>query len=210
MSRRRRSADRRRGHDDRVVHPSFACVVQTVWVKNGFSRADSSTVVRVVTVCAAAVLAATALTSCRTGAATAPTPASSWSASDAPSPAFSSSAETPAPAESSSPSVSPVPSTPPATATVTIITLEVLDGSVQASGIVPGIVESDGKCSLTITRGDQTRTASAAASAGRESTYCGLVSVPVGGADTGNWDAVLTYQSPATTARSETNQVSVP
>ena len=93
---------------------------------------------------------------------------------------------------------------------VTIITLEVVDGLVQASGILPADVDAGGECSLSLTRYGVTRTGSVAATPGRESMYCGLVSIPVADLASGTWDAVLSYSSATSVAESTPTSVQVP
>ena len=150
-----------------------------------------------------------ALTSCRTGA--------SLSPSDAGAMPSGTSAETPT--ASPSPTADPSPVVPTAVASptpshasggsLTIITLEVLDGVVQASGIVPGTV-ADGECTLTLTRAGMVRSATVPAAMGRDSTYCGIVSVPVNTLDSGEWDAVLSFASSMFAAQSVPHSVQVP
>lgn len=163
---------------------------------------------------------AAALTSCRSGAGVVPTepptPSAHSSETGSPTPSEPSAetespvAESPTPTPGGSPSPE-APSQPDLSEeAVTIITLEVIDGLVQASGILPDIVESDGECTLTISRDGVTRSESAPASPGPQSTYCGLVNVSAVGLEPGDWDAVLSYRSSTTAGESAPTKVQVP
>lgn len=117
---------------------------------------------------------------------------------------------TPTPDPSSSSASSATPTAKPSVGAVTIITLDVVDGAVEASGIVPEVVESGGRCTLTLTHDGSSVSASTAASDGRESTFCGLVSIDAASLTAGVWSAVLSYHSDSTTAESAPSQVRVP
>ncbi|MEV7759287.1 hypothetical protein AB0O16_10730 [Microbacterium sp. NPDC089180] len=80
------------------------------------------------------------------------------------------------------PSPSPSASATPGTVyngEILIVTSEVRDGNLEVSAMVPGISESGGTCTLTV---DSTgATASVEANEGKDVTYCGLMSIAVGG-----------------------------
>lgn len=155
-----------------------------------------------------ALVLATALASCQSGVGMGPAviPTSSASVSESPSVA----GETFAPTPSGRPSSGGPTQSVVSEGVVTIITLVVADGLVQGSGIIPDIVESGGECTLTISRGGIVRGESVAASSGRESTYCGLVTIATDGLESGTWDAVLSYRSLTTEGESAPTKVQVP
>ena len=133
--------------------------------------------------------------------------------SAAPSVTPSASAAAPTPAQ---PSVTAAPTptvTPSAGAQtpvdVTIVTLDVHVGVLEATGIVTGAVEDGSTCTLIISRGSEERTATAASTAGRESTNCGLMTIPVGELAPGAWDAVIEYSSDGFQGRSASQGVTV-
>ncbi|MGY2080221.1 hypothetical protein [Modestobacter sp. SYSU DS0657] len=67
---------------------------------------------------------------------------------------------------------------------------------VQANGYVVGVVEVDGTCTLTLTRGAVSRTATAPGLADASTTVCGGLEVPRSELAPGEWEAVLDYSSP--------------
>lgn len=93
---------------------------------------------------------------------------------------------------------------------VVIITLDVVSGAVEASGMVPELVEDDGECTLTIYRGDDLRTVSGRAVAGKESTYCELLTYTVSSLGPGDWQATLAYRSASHYGVSAADTVSIP
>lgn len=93
---------------------------------------------------------------------------------------------------------------------VVIITLDVAEGSVEASGMVPDVVESDGVCQLTLRSGAELKLISEDATPGPSSTYCGVLSYPVTGLSSGEWTATLTYRSPRSGGESAERTVQIP
>jgi hypothetical protein len=67
---------------------------------------------------------------------------------------------------------------------------------VMVGGYVPGVVESDGICTVTLTNGTATVSVDAAATADASSTACGAIVVPGDRLSAGTWQAVLSYSSP--------------
>jgi hypothetical protein len=67
---------------------------------------------------------------------------------------------------------------------------------VLVGGYVPGVVESGGTCTLTLTKGAATVSADTQATADAASTACGAVVVPGDRLTAGTWKAVLSYSSP--------------
>lgn len=150
------------------------------------------------------------LAGCATPRPGAPVPTAS-DAITSPSPSFAptaSAAPTPGPTVSSTPSAEPT--SEPSVGAVTIITLDVVGEAIEASGIVPEVVESGGQCTLTLSHDGASVSASTAASDGRESTFCGLVSIDKSSLSAGLWTAVLSYRSGSTRAESAPSQVRVP
>lgn len=189
-------------------------VMSASWVRG---RSSVKMGVRGVMTGVVALVIATGLVSCRSGATPQSAPVSDpvASASEQPAPSESA-APTAEPSVASSPvssspyspeagTPSPLPAGP-----VTIITLEAAGGVIQASGIIPTVVESNGQCTLTLERDGVTRSATVPATPGRESTYCGLVAAATDGSGPGAWQVVLSYRSPTTVAQSESVQVQVP
>lgn len=82
--------------------------------------------------------------------------------------------------------------------------------SVEAAGYVSGIAESRGTCTLTLTLGGRSVTASRSGVANGSSTGCGRLTVARTQLGSGTWTAVLTYQSPTSHAESDKTEVRVP
>lgn len=83
-------------------------------------------------------------------------------------------------------------------------------GAVEAGGYIPGVIESDGTCTLTLTLGDRTATTSLAAQPDATTTSCGNLSIAGTRVSTGTWRAVLSYRSPEHAGASEPVEVRVP
>jgi hypothetical protein len=82
--------------------------------------------------------------------------------------------------------------------------------SVEAAGYVGGIAESHGTCTLTLTQAGRSATATRSGLANGSSTGCPVLRVPRAQLNSGTWTAVLTYQSPTSTAESDKVEVRVP
>ncbi len=80
---------------------------------------------------------------------------------------------------------------------------------VEAGGIVPDVVEADGTCTLTLTKGDESATATVQALPDARSTNCGGL-VIADSLSAGTWSAVISYRSTRTEASSEPAQVQIP
>jgi hypothetical protein len=81
-------------------------------------------------------------------------------------------------------------------------------GTVQANGLVAGVIEDGGTCTLTLTRGSDVVTARSTAGADATTTTCGLLETGTGLA-AGTWQAVLSYTSDSATGTSQTMAVVV-
>lgn len=133
------------------------------------------------------------------------TPASSSSAS-------SSATAQPRATPTSTPTGTPAPSPTPDARTVvdvTIVTLDVIDDELEATAIVPGVIENGGTCTLTITNGDDKSIATTSGTAGPESTNCGLMNIDARQLSAGDWNAVIDYSSETSRGTSENQVVEV-
>jgi hypothetical protein len=109
-----------------------------------------------------------------------------------------------------SPAPTPSAADPGEQATVMFITLEVVGGTLEATGTVPDVVEEGGTCTLTLTQGNASRTVEASTATGPESTFCGLMTIPSSELASGDWQATLSYRSGARSGVSETESVTLP
>lgn len=139
------------------------------------------------------------------------------------SPVLSPSLESPSPGftEDVSPSptdsVTPVPETSASIGTegatgasVVFITLDVVGDRVEASGMLPEVVEEGGRCTLTLVQGAQRVSVEGDTAAGPQSTYCSLLTVPTSELAPGEWTAVLSYRSDTRSGTSAASVVSLP
>lgn len=94
---------------------------------------------------------------------------------------------------------------------VRITTYGQQDGTLSVNGLVSGVVEDGGTCTLSlvaVSNGKQvttTRTAVADAS----DTSCGASSVPVSKLSSGDWQATLSYSSSTSEGKSSTTTIEV-
>lgn len=112
--------------------------------------------------------------------------------------------QTPTP---SAPPEGPTPIASPAGRSVAIVTSGVDPEGVYASGIVPEVVETVGRCILTAASGTDIRTVEMDAAASTSAMNCGVMHIPV---PSGAWELTLAYSSDATSALSEPVTVTVP
>jgi hypothetical protein len=82
--------------------------------------------------------------------------------------------------------------------------------SVQVNAFVGGLVEDGGTCTLTLTRGADTRTAAVPSSADAATTICPSMTVPGDQLGSGTWQARVTYSSATATGASQPVEVAVP
>lgn len=82
--------------------------------------------------------------------------------------------------------------------------------AVEVGGFVPGISESGGSCTLTLTKGGETATATAPVDAEPSQTTCGALAVPGSELAPGTWSAVVTFDSSGSHAESAAVEVAVP
>lgn len=83
-------------------------------------------------------------------------------------------------------------------------------GGVTVEGFVPSVVESTGTCTLALTKDGDTVTTSVPGTPSASTTSCGGAVVPASELSAGTWTAVLTYESPTSTASAEPVEVTVP
>lgn len=106
------------------------------------------------------------------------------------------------------------PAPPPAADDVPVLVTyagwDPASSSVEVSGIVDVVVESDGTCTATLTSGDRTVTASGPATPDVTTTACGSVFVAGAELAPGTWSAVLTFASATSSGESEPVEVEVP
>lgn len=112
-------------------------------------------------------------------------------------------------------STSTPPTTPPAgqkksvTPTISSWGYNKLNGNVEVSGYVPGIIEDGGTCTLTLEKASQKETESKASTADAQNTSCGLITVAGNRLSNGSWKATLTYGSDTANGSSQAVTVEV-
>lgn len=117
---------------------------------------------------------------------------------------------TPEPSSSARPTPTPTPmSDGRRDMQVTFVTLDLLDGVIEATGMVSGVAEDGGVCTLTIEHDGESKSAGAQGTAGPVSTYCGLMTIPTDGLIPGDWSATIEYSSTGYRGASETQVVVV-
>ena len=83
-------------------------------------------------------------------------------------------------------------------------------GAVEAGGIVMGLVESGGTCTLTLTKGSTAVDVSADAVDNVTSTSCPAMTVPGDRLESGTWQATLSYESRTSQGTGDAVEVQVP
>lgn len=144
------------------------------------------------------------------------TPASSSAATAAPSSSRSSTtSSTPSQSPSSSSSPSPTAATRAATGasttlakvTVTVVNYGFSSDGVYASGLVTGVTEDTGTCTLTATSGSSIASGTIEAAPSASAMNCGRISVAV---PAGDWTLSLSYSSATSQGTSQTVTVHRP
>jgi hypothetical protein len=82
--------------------------------------------------------------------------------------------------------------------------------TVQAGATVSGVIEDGGTCTLELSSGASTVSASVTAVADAASTSCGRLEVPRAQLSPGTWQAVVSYRSASATGSSDPTEVVVP
>ena len=83
-------------------------------------------------------------------------------------------------------------------------------GAVTVRGYLQGVVEDDGICTLTLTNGERSVTATKSGTSNVTDTSCGNVSIAGSKLSPGSWKAVLSYASSTSSGSSEPVDVDVP
>lgn len=115
--------------------------------------------------------------------------------------------------EPASVATDPAPTVGPAADALLQITYAAWDataGGVAVDGFVHSVVEETGTCTLTLTKDGVTATTSVPGARSASTTSCGGAIVPGSDLTPGTWTAVLTYESPTSTASAEPVEVTVP
>lgn len=80
---------------------------------------------------------------------------------------------------------------------------------VESNGYIPGLVEPDGACTLTLTKGTQTVSEQKAAMPDAQSTICGQIVIDRSRLSAGLWEAKILYKSSSHEGSSETKTLEV-
>lgn len=117
-------------------------------------------------------------------------PSASASASTSPA-----ATQSPSPvATAPTPTVAPAPTASPSSSVeVSVITADVVDDVLEVTGIVLGSADSKGRCTLTVTQGNVTRTTDGTVTLNSSNAYCPLLSVPVASLRSGSSEVTLSY-----------------
>lgn len=83
-------------------------------------------------------------------------------------------------------------------------------GGIEVDGFVPGVVESNGRCTLRLTNGQRSAEVSGDAQPNASTTSCGALVVPADQVSAGTWGAVLSYASATSAGSSSLVDVVVP
>ncbi|MCR2785208.1 MULTISPECIES: hypothetical protein [unclassified Microbacterium] len=148
------------------------------------------------------------------GCAAEPAPGATGSSTPIP-PAQSASPTSAAPAQpgetAAPPPVTASPTAPAGLAPVDVVltTVDVIDGAIEATGIVGAAPEAGGTCTLEVRRDDTSHTAAIDATSGPQTNFCGVMTIPASVLSPGTWDLTLTYTSPTSYGRAD-SEVSVP
>jgi hypothetical protein len=137
-------------------------------------------------------------------------PAAVSSISTPSSPAAVSSISTPSPGQEVGSDPSPVRTGGEVDPVVTYAAWEDGSSSVEVNGYVAGVVEADGTCRLTLTRGSQTVVDENPAEADASTVNCGLLQAAGADLEAGTWTAVLSYESATSSGTSPAVDVEVP
>lgn len=79
----------------------------------------------------------------------------------------------------------------------------------QINGYVPGVIESEGMCTITLTKSGETASISKASIQNAQNTSCGQLIVPYTQLSAGSWQAVLSYSSSISAGSSTKTQIEV-
>lgn len=79
----------------------------------------------------------------------------------------------------------------------------------RVNGYVPGIIESDGTCTLRLTKDGEIATLAKASLQNAQNTSCGQLIIPYAQLSAGTWQAVLSYTSSSSEGSSTKTQIEV-
>ena len=79
----------------------------------------------------------------------------------------------------------------------------------KINGYVPEIIEADGSCTVTLTKGLETFSTSKTALQNAQNTSCGQLIIPYAELSPGTWQAVLSYNSSASAGSSIKTEIEV-
>ena len=113
------------------------------------------------------------------------------------------------PVPGADPTAAPADPRQQATLVVTSLVWNGTSGAVEASGYA-SVVESDGVCTLTLTKSSLTATARSTAYADASTTSCDLLTIPRSELGSGTWNATVDYGSSASLATSAPLTIEVP
>ncbi|WP_222194132.1 hypothetical protein [Modestobacter italicus] len=82
--------------------------------------------------------------------------------------------------------------------------------AVEVDGLVPDVIESSGTCTLTLSGDGTSVTTERPGTPDATSTACASLSIPGADLSPGTWTAVLSYESPVSTAASSPVEVEIP
>lgn len=117
-------------------------------------------------------------------------------------------AEPPSPAETTS--VAPPPALREVHVTPTYSGWDRPTSGVVVGGVVTGVIEDGGTCTVTLTRGGATAEGSSDGVPDARGTSCAEIRVPGDQLSSGEWSAILSYRSGTATGRSASFSVVVP
>ncbi|HEX5798189.1 MAG TPA: hypothetical protein VFX79_02435 [Candidatus Saccharimonadales bacterium] len=100
-------------------------------------------------------------------------------------------------AEDKAPTNNPTGNSPSTKKSVTpvIVSYGQASGNVEVSARVPGVIESNGTCKLTLTKGSDSVSQSKKATPNASDTSCGFISIPRSKLSSGSWSAKVSYSS---------------
>ena len=107
------------------------------------------------------------------------------------------------------PGAAPAATTKPTTVDVTFGGWQAATASVEVGGYA-GVVEEDGTCTLQLSQGSTSVTASSPGSPDATTTSCGTLTIAGTSLRPGTWTGVLRYESPRTVGESTSITIEVP
>lgn len=138
-------------------------------------------------------------------------PSTSPSATPSPTPEPTTPSAEPEPSASASdtPSADPSAAKEEVQVAVTDLSWSDADNAVTARGFVE-VIDSEGTCTLTLVKGDESVKASVAAAQNPSTMACGNLAISAGSLSTGTWLATLSYESEQYQGAAATEQIDVP